>query len=175
MEPAILAEADAVGTRREPLRAGPFGEAALRLAALPRARIREKMRRCVSAPGPGETEPMRIVVPKEVVPGETRVALVPESVGRLAKAGQELQIESGAGERAGFPDDAYRQAGAIVAGDTRALYAAADVVMKVREPVAHPSLGAHEADLIRAGALLIAQLGRDPGSDAAKRLAARRV
>src|SRR5689334_16439035 len=47
---------------------------------------------------PWESDSMRIVVPKEMTPGETRVALIPESVGRLVKAGQDLQVESGAGE-----------------------------------------------------------------------------
>ncbi len=118
---------------------------------------------------------MRIAVPKEVASDETRVALVPETVGKLAKSGHELQVESGAGDRAGYPDDAYRQVGATVVADARALYAQADVVMKVREPMMHPALGAHEADLIREGALLIGQLGRDPNSEAAKKLAARKI
>jgi NAD(P) transhydrogenase subunit alpha len=118
---------------------------------------------------------MRIAVPKEVAPDETRVALVPETVGKFAKSGHELQVESGAGDRAGYPDEAYRQAGATVVTDARALLAQADVVMKVREPMMHPVLAAHEADLVREGALLIGQLGRDPNSEAAKKLAARKV
>jgi NAD(P) transhydrogenase subunit alpha len=118
---------------------------------------------------------MRIAVPRETVPGETRVALIPETVARLVKSGLELSVEAGAGERALFGDEAYRQAGATLVADPRELYAGADVVLKVREPAAHPTLGVHEAELIRQGATLIAFLGRDPGSEAARKLAARGV
>src|SRR5262245_40526433 len=118
---------------------------------------------------------MRIAVPRETIPGETRVALVPETVARLVKSGLEVAVETGAGERAMFPDDAYRQAGATLVTDTRELYAGADVTLKVREPGMHLTLGAHEADLLRQGAVLISFLGRDPGSEAARKLAARGV
>ena len=118
---------------------------------------------------------MRITVPREVIPGETRVALVPETVARLVKSGLEVAVEAGAGAQAMFTDEAYRQAGATIVPGARELYAAADVVLKVREPVASEPLGAHEADLIREGAVLIAFLGRDAGSEAARKMAARRV
>jgi NAD(P) transhydrogenase subunit alpha len=118
---------------------------------------------------------MRLAVPTEIAPGETRVALVPDIVSRLVKSGLEVEIEAGAGARASFPDDAYRQAGATIATDARALYAQADVVAKVREPMPNAALGAHEADLVREGALLVAFLGRDPQSEAARKLATRRV
>ena len=62
---------------------------------------------------------MRIGVPKEIVPGERRVALVPDGVARLAKAGLEVLVERGAGAEAGFPDDQYVAAGATM-GDTAA-------------------------------------------------------
>ncbi|TML65836.1 MAG: NAD(P)(+) transhydrogenase (Re/Si-specific) subunit alpha, partial [Actinobacteria bacterium] len=55
---------------------------------------------------------MRLGVPKETVPGERRVALVPEAVGRLAGAGFEVAVERGAGEAASFPDEAFAEAGA---------------------------------------------------------------
>jgi NAD(P) transhydrogenase subunit alpha len=118
---------------------------------------------------------MRIAVPREIVPRETRVALVPEAVARLVKSGLEVAVEVNAGAAAMFLDDAYRQAGATMVADTRELYAGADIVLKVREPVVNETLGAHEADLVREGATLIAFLGRDAQSEAARRLAARRV
>lgn len=118
---------------------------------------------------------MRLAVPTEIVPGETRVALIPDIVSRLVKSGLSVEVEAGAGARASFPDDAYRQAGATIVADVRALYAQADVVAKVREPMANAALGTHEADLIREGALLVAFLGRDPQSEAARKLAARHV
>ncbi|MBI5709444.1 MAG: Re/Si-specific NAD(P)(+) transhydrogenase subunit alpha [Candidatus Eisenbacteria bacterium] len=118
---------------------------------------------------------MRIAVPREIAPRETRVALVPETVARLVKAGLEVAVEAGAGEAAGYLDESYRQAGATVVPGARDLYAQADLVLKVREPMPGEAAGAHEADLIREGATLVAFLGRDRGSDAVKRLAARRV
>src|SRR6266571_3759220 len=118
---------------------------------------------------------MRIGVPLEVAPGETRVALVPETVARLRKAGFEVMVESHAGERAGHGDDAYGAVGASVAPDARALYAAADAVAKVRELLPHPTLGAHEADLVREGGLLIGLLAPARSEPAIEKLAQRRV
>ncbi len=118
---------------------------------------------------------MLIGVPREIAPGETRVALVPETVGKLLKAGLQVAIEAGAGDRACFPDEAYRAAGASIVAGARELYATAEVVLKVREPMASEALGGHEADAVREGAVLVAFLGRDPESEAARKLKARRV
>ena len=89
---------------------------------------------------------MKLGVPKELVPGERRVALIPETVGRLGD-GVEVVVESGAGVAAGFSDDAYREAGASI-GDPWA----AEVVAKVAPPTAE------EAGRLRAGQVLIAFL-----------------
>lgn len=76
---------------------------------------------------------MIVGVPKEVTPGERRVALVPDSVGPLEKLGAEVVVEAGAGVAAGFPDAAYEQAGArIVPGADEVL--GADLVLKVQAP-----------------------------------------
>jgi H+-translocating NAD(P) transhydrogenase subunit alpha len=74
---------------------------------------------------------MRVGVPKESAPGERRVALVPESVSRLAAAGIEVRVEVGAGAAAGYPDDAYREAGATIADDA---YEGVELVARVRKP-----------------------------------------
>jgi NAD(P) transhydrogenase subunit alpha len=76
---------------------------------------------------------MRVGVPKESAPGEARVALVPESVTRLSGAGTEVAVETGAGAAAGFPDEAYREAGATVADDA---LSDAQLVARVRKPSA---------------------------------------
>ena len=112
---------------------------------------------------------MNVAVPKEVLPGETRVALVPETVGQLTKAGLGVTVEAGAGAAAGFSDDAYRQAGAAIAPGPAEVYAGADVVLKVQRP------RGDEADRIPEGATLIGFLS--PAADPAllERLAARRV
>ncbi|MFQ5658461.1 MAG: NAD(P)(+) transhydrogenase (Re/Si-specific) subunit alpha, partial [Candidatus Methylomirabilales bacterium] len=77
---------------------------------------------------------MKVGVPKEIVPSENRVALVPEAVGTLVKAGVEVLVESGAGEGAFFPNSAYEEAGATLVPDARTLMAQADVVLKVQAP-----------------------------------------
>src|SRR6266851_3664485 len=72
---------------------------------------------------------MKVGVPKETVPQERRVALVPEAVGRLVKAGHEVVVERGAGVEAGFSDDTYTAVGASL-GDAWV----AAVVCKVQKP-----------------------------------------
>jgi NAD(P) transhydrogenase subunit alpha len=118
---------------------------------------------------------MRIAVPTEITPGETRVSLIPESAAKLVKAGQEVFVQSGAGMRAHFTDKAYQEAGATVVPNAREVYAKAELVAKVREVMPNAELGGHEADLIPEGAVYISFLGRDKNSEAVKKLAARRV
>src|SRR5262245_19947414 len=75
---------------------------------------------------------MLIGVPKETLAGERRVALAPDTVGRLTKTGVEVVVERGASEAAYFPDDAYTTAGAKVSDAAAAL--SANVVVKVQKP-----------------------------------------
>ncbi|PIE07604.1 MAG: NAD(P)(+) transhydrogenase (Re/Si-specific) subunit alpha [Rhodobacterales bacterium] len=79
---------------------------------------------------------MKIGVPKEVLPGETRVAMTPESAKALQKLGHDCLIESGAGAGAGFSDAAYEAADVKVVAGAGALWDAADVIAKVRIPTA---------------------------------------
>jgi NAD(P) transhydrogenase subunit alpha len=74
---------------------------------------------------------MNVGVPIEQFPGERRVALVPASIPPLKKAGFDVLVERGAGERAGFPDSAYQDKGAQIAASRAAVFAA-DVVVQVR-------------------------------------------
>ena len=76
---------------------------------------------------------MKAAVVKETAPGERRVALVPEGIGKLTAAGIEVLVERGAGDGAWFPDPAYAQAGATVV-DAADLYQQADVVLTVTRP-----------------------------------------
>jgi len=76
---------------------------------------------------------MRIGVPRETTAGERRVALVPESGKKLIQAGYQVVVEAGAGSAAGFPDAAYREAGATV-DPVRATVLGADLVLKVNRP-----------------------------------------
>ncbi|KAA2316210.1 Re/Si-specific NAD(P)(+) transhydrogenase subunit alpha [Pseudooceanicola sediminis] len=77
---------------------------------------------------------MKIGSPKEVFAGEARVAMTPDSALQLQKLGHECFVETGAGTVAGFADAAYEAAGVTVVADEAALFAAVDVVAKVRAP-----------------------------------------
>ncbi len=75
---------------------------------------------------------MIVGVLKEVHPRETRVALIPEHVAKLVKAGAEMRIESGVGRSLKISDEAYTAAGASVAADRQSLLAQADMVLSIR-------------------------------------------
>jgi NAD(P) transhydrogenase subunit alpha len=77
---------------------------------------------------------MLIAVPRETWPGELRSALVPQNAKKMINAGFEVVVESGVGDRAGFPDDAFREVGAAVETDRAALLGRADIVLRVRKP-----------------------------------------
>lgn len=76
---------------------------------------------------------MKVGVAKETAPGERRVALVPEALGKLKAAGLEILVEAGAGGGALIPDQAYTDAGATIV-KAPALYAQSDVILKVQKP-----------------------------------------
>ena len=93
--------------------------------------------------------PQRIGVPREIFPGEKRVATVPDVVGKLTKLGFAVVVEQGAGELADLSDAAYIEAGATIAPNAAALWGGSDIVFKVRPPTAD------EVALMRAGQTLI--------------------
>ncbi|PWJ18228.1 Re/Si-specific NAD(P)(+) transhydrogenase subunit alpha [Jannaschia seohaensis] len=77
---------------------------------------------------------MKIGAPKEVLADEARVAITPESAGHLQKLGYDVIVEAGAGEKAGFLDSAYADAGVEVVSGADQLWKVADIVAKVRPP-----------------------------------------
>jgi H+-translocating NAD(P) transhydrogenase subunit alpha len=95
---------------------------------------------------------MRIAIPRERRPQESRVAASPDTVKRLVGMGHELIVESGAGSGAAFPDEAYTAAGAQIAADERAALSSADIVLKVQRPEAA------EIGLMKRGAVLVGML-----------------
>jgi proton-translocating NAD(P)+ transhydrogenase subunit alpha len=101
---------------------------------------------------------MLVWVPREVAPGETRVAATPETVKRLVKEGLEVVVESGAGDQATLGDDRFEDAGARVTPPGPGEWSRADVVLKVAPPTANPRLGEDEAAALKAGAVVIAFL-----------------
>src|SRR6058998_3885818 len=112
---------------------------------------------------------MKVGVPKETAISERRVALVPETVGRLVKGGLEVLVERGAGEGAFCADELYRAAGATLVPEAGRVLAEADVVVKVQRPPGE------EAALLRAGAVLISFLQAARFPELVRQLAERRV
>ncbi|MEP7326646.1 MAG: NAD(P) transhydrogenase subunit alpha [Gemmatimonadota bacterium] len=112
---------------------------------------------------------MRIAVPRETAPGEHRVALVPESVARLVKAGCGIAVEKDAGLAAGFPDGAYQKAGATIAADFAATCQGADLVLKVQRP------SDREISTLPANSTLICFLSPATSSSQAPALGARGI
>jgi len=118
---------------------------------------------------------MLIAVPREIVPGERRVGLVPKSVGPLTGAGHEVLVQASAGAAAAYPDEAYTAAGATLVASAADLYGRAEVVLKVRRPDVDPATGRNEAELLNAGAILVAFLDPARSLDTVRALAERRV
>lgn len=117
---------------------------------------------------------LRIAVPKESTPGETRVGLTPDAVKRLSSDTLSVVVETGAGEDAGFTDEAYRDVGAEIGSDLADTLDGADIVLKVAPPRALDG-GGHEADALPEGSLLACFMRPHDSAELLERLAARRV
>ena len=95
---------------------------------------------------------MQIVVPAETWANERRVALIPDSVKKLTRAGLSVSVESGLGLQSGFGDADYTEAGATVSNDRIALISSGDMVLRVRKP------NTDEVALLKKGAIQISYL-----------------
>jgi len=95
---------------------------------------------------------MRIGIPKEIKTLEGRVGLIPAACADLVRAGHEVYVETGAGDKSGYPDAAYHELGVRISEDAAALYGSAELVIKVKEP--QPA----ELGLLRADHLLFCYL-----------------
>ncbi|HEY9199650.1 MAG TPA: alanine dehydrogenase [Gammaproteobacteria bacterium] len=109
---------------------------------------------------------MRIGVPKEIKPLEGRVGLIPAACADLVRVGHTVSIETGAGLKSGYPDSAYAALGVTVLPDAEQLYGAAELIVKVKEPI--------ENDLrwLRAEHLLFCYLHLAAGRELTERLQA---
>ncbi len=112
---------------------------------------------------------IRVAVPKETVPGERRVALIPDVVARMAKQGYQVRVERGAGEGAFFDDAAFEAAGAELVEGKEALYRDAELVLKVQPP------SEDEVDLMPEGAIVVGFLQPHRYPERVRRLAERKV
>jgi NAD(P) transhydrogenase subunit alpha len=118
---------------------------------------------------------MKVAIPREIHPGERRVAATPDTVARLAKLGFEVSVGAGAGAGSSMSDAAYEAAGARIVRSAPALWQEADLVLKVRPPEHDPELGKHEVDLLRTGATLISFIWPATNGELLERLAARKA
>lgn len=98
---------------------------------------------------------MLIGVPKEIMQGERRVAATPDTVRKLVGGGAEVLVETGAGLGASFDDAQYEAAGAKLVPDPEEIFAKADVILKVKEPLLNNEKNKHEVDMMRKGQVLI--------------------
>ena len=109
--------------------------------------------------------PMKIAVPRETAPGETRVALTPQLASQVVGDGVEVLVQAGAGEASGISDEAYREAGVTVVPDAADLYSKADLVLRVGRP------SDEEIGMLRDGSILIGTLGTLSNPKLAQQLA----
>ncbi len=118
---------------------------------------------------------MKVGVPKEIRPGERRVAATPETVARLIKLGFEVQVETNAGLGASFRDADYVAHGASIAETARQTWDEAELVLKVQPPEHNLELGVHEAELLREGACLVSFIFPAKNEELVQRLAQRKA
>ena len=107
---------------------------------------------------------MHIGVPKEIKDHEYRVGLTPSSVREIIAGGHKVSVETGAGSGIGAPDAAYQKVGATIATDAQEVFAAADMIVKVKEPQAN------ERAMLRQGQILFTYLHLAPDPTQCKEL-----
>jgi len=110
-------------------------------------------------------------VPKEIYPGERRVALTPAVVPLLAKAGLEVVVQAGAGESAGYPDAQYQEKGAKLLPDRATVFSQSDIIVQVLVHGANDKNGAEDLALMRRGLVLIGFLRPLGSAEAVQQIA----
>jgi alanine dehydrogenase len=108
-------------------------------------------------------------LPKEIKDNEYRVGLTPAGVRALKDAGHEIRVEASAGEGSGFEDQLYERAGATIVGSADEVWASADMIVKVKEPIAP------EYPRMREGQLLFTYLHLAPDHELTQELLNRKV
>jgi H+-translocating NAD(P) transhydrogenase subunit alpha len=118
---------------------------------------------------------MIVGVPREIYPGERRVALVPAVIPLLTKAGMEILVEAGAGASAGYPDADYAAKGAKIAADRAEVFRVADVIVQVLCYGANDKTGKEDVPLLRRDQVLIGFLRALDSKQSVQEIAARGV
>jgi NAD(P) transhydrogenase subunit alpha len=112
---------------------------------------------------------MKIAVPKDAHPGETRVSLIPENAAKLVKAGADVSVESGLGQTLKIADDVYTEAGATVVADRDTLIQEADMILRIRKPLLE------EVDRMKAEGIYISLLDPFNEPELIERFTAKKV
>ncbi|MBW7995166.1 MAG: Re/Si-specific NAD(P)(+) transhydrogenase subunit alpha [Candidatus Glassbacteria bacterium] len=118
---------------------------------------------------------MIVGIPKETYPGQRQVAVIPDGVTMLKKAGLDVVVESGAGERAGYLDKAYQEKGAELLQSRAEVFGKADIIVQVQAFGANPEKGMDDLELVREGQSVIAFFDPLSSAESVKQLAGRRV
>lgn len=120
---------------------------------------------------------LTIGVPKEIMHGERRVSAIPDTVKKLVNSGARVLVEKGAGRGAYFSDQDYEGAGAELISDAEEVYANADLILKVKEPLFSPEKNKHEVEMMHKGQTLVTFIhpAAPPNHRMVKDLAARGV
>ena len=112
---------------------------------------------------------MIVAIPKEIVPGENRVAANTASVKELMKTGLTVQVESGAGEGSYISDRQYSNAGATIIDTKEELFQSADIVLKVNHPVQN------EADMLKTGSVFVSLFQTTKETEAVQKLVSKNI
>lgn len=98
---------------------------------------------------------MIIGIPREIMEGEKRVSVIPETVEKLVKEGNKVLVEKGAGEGSHYLDSQYLQSGAEIISDVKDLYERSELILKVKEPQFNKEKNLHEVDMMHEGQYII--------------------
>ena len=98
---------------------------------------------------------MIVGIPKEIMPGEARVAATPETVKKFIQDGMTVLVEAGAGVKSLYYDEQYTEAGAEMVNDAKHLFERSNLILKVKEPLFNEAMGKHEVDMMHPGQYLI--------------------
>lgn len=116
-------------------------------------------------------------IPREIMPGENRVAATPETVSKMIQAGAKVLIESGAGKNSFIDDEDFLECGAVVVEAPTKVFENSDIVLKVKEPAFNEEIGKHEIDLMQEKCYLICFLhpANPSNHDLVKKLADKKI
>lgn len=112
---------------------------------------------------------MKVGIPSEIAANELRVAATPKTVLRLIKQGFDVSIQSGAGVKANFADDAFKQSGASIVSSASEIYSNSDIVLKVQGPTFE------EVDMMKEGLVLLSYLWPAQNLELLQKLADKKV